>query len=65
MTSESYGEDKSVYFVAMICSSGNDKELAAEFIDYYDNGAYKNNITSGRAKLSNLVSSLKEKYDLK
>ena len=65
MTSESYGEDKSVYFVAMICSSGNDKELATEFIDYYDNGAYKNNITSGRAELVNLVFSLKEKYDLK
>ena len=65
ITSESYGQDKSVYFVAMVCSSGNDKELATEFIDYYDNGAYKNNITSGRAELVNLVFSLKEKYDLK
>ncbi len=64
-TSDTYSEDKSVYFVAMVCSSGNDKELATAFIDYYNNGTYKNNISSGRSELANLVLLLKEKYDLK
>lgn len=64
-TSDAYSEDKSVYYVAMVCSAGNDKELASEFIDYYDNGTYKNNISSGRSELVKLVFSLKDKYDLK
>lgn len=51
-TSDAFTANKSIYYVSAICLSGNDKDLAEQFVGIYDKGKYFGNITEGKSELS-------------